>query len=153
MKPLYSIFLIPLKLNFLTPELRATLNNMPPVPKSIVEYIYKRHKLVDSTGREVPLMAKYPDTVRRVPVGEPIGVLAAVHTVGDTVYIGWSKCNHGAGDGFDKVRGVDIAIQRSVKASKEPVPMSIVPQYTRFIGRAARYFKDKDVTTSAINMR
>lgn len=83
---------------------------------------------------------------------QPIGVLAAKPMTAnpDLVYIGWSKVNRGAGDKFDKARGVDIAFSRSEKGSIACIPDSIAQDYVQFADRCKRYFKDKKILPAAI---
>ena len=78
---------------------------------------------------------------------QPIGVLAAqaYEQNPDQVIIGWSLCNRRAGDSFDRDRGVQIAYQRSATGSSASVPHSMVDQYSKFLDRSRRYFKNKTV--------
>ena len=77
----------------------------------------------------------------------PVGVLAAVPSRAnpDQVVIGWSRCNNTAGDRFDKRIGVQIAYERSLKASTAEVPLTMTSDYTNFFVRATKYFKDRAV--------
>jgi len=75
----------------------------------------------------------------------PVGVLAAAPSDGNDVYIGWSRCNRGAGDRFNKFEGTRIAYRRSVVGSRTPVPDSMHDEYLNFHTRCTRYFKNKSV--------
>jgi len=77
----------------------------------------------------------------------PIGVLAAQPSTAKPteVIIGWSKCNASAGDRFNKQIGVKIAYERSAKRSSVGIPGSMDEPYYQFLGRARRYFNDKNV--------
>jgi len=77
----------------------------------------------------------------------PVGVLAATPSTAkpSEVIIGWSKCNHSAGDRFNKQMGVKIAYERSAQQSYADIPDSMNEQYYQFLDRARRYFNDKNV--------
>lgn len=94
---------------------------------TIIQYIYNK---------------KIPSKNRRA-----IGVLAAVAR-GDAekIHIGWSLCAKGRGDKFDKARGLQIALGRSLVGSTAEVPDSIAEQINCFSARACRYFKDREVS-------
>lgn len=76
-----------------------------------------------------------------------IGVLAVTDGYYDSknVVIGWSLCNHTAGDRFDTELGLKIAYERSAKHSIAPLPMSILPRYEAFLHRVKKYYKNKTV--------
>jgi hypothetical protein len=66
--------------------------------------------------------------------------------------IGWSYVNLKAGDTFDKVRGLDIALARCDLAlvrplamAKKKVPHEVAPVLDRMKIRAAKYFKPATV--------
>ncbi len=77
----------------------------------------------------------------------PVGVLAAQPSTAkpNEVIIGWSKCNHSAGDRFNKQMGVKIAYERSAQQSYADIPESMNEAYDHFLARAQRYFSDKHV--------
>ncbi len=85
-----------------------------------------------------------PDKTNR----QPIGVLAAIRAQNaPDVAIGWSLCKRSAGDRFDKRKGKEIALNRSVLGSGRVVPNSIVQDYIAFAKRAQKYFSDAKVIT------
>ena len=77
----------------------------------------------------------------------PVGVLAAAPSNANSneVIIGWSRCNQGAGDRFNKHEGVRIAYERSLTGSTRDVPESMSDAYVDFYQRAHRYFQDRNV--------
>lgn len=77
----------------------------------------------------------------------PVGVLAAApsRTNPKEVIIGWSRCNSGAGDRFNKSEGVRIAYERSLSQSTRDIPYSMEDAYQAFVDRATRYYKDRAV--------
>lgn len=77
----------------------------------------------------------------------PVGVLAAAPSNANSneVIIGWSRCNQGAGDRFNKSEGVRIAYERSLTGSTRDIPASMAAEYELFYERATRYFQDRNV--------
>jgi hypothetical protein len=71
------------------------------------------------------------------------GMMVAL-PMGDKVRIGWSLCNFAMGDEFSE-RGESIAIERAETGSKVPPAASMVKPLEKFIERAKRYYKDKEV--------
>lgn len=76
--------------------------------------------------------------------GRRIGVLVAVPNE-DSVGIGWSLCNSKAGDKFDPMFGLNIAIARATTRSTSPIARSMVKKARKFVQRAVSYYKDKKV--------
>ncbi len=72
-----------------------------------------------------------------------IGVLAATVADSGNVTIGWSLCAKNRGDKFDKVRGNELALNRSLKESTVTMPDSIAENLNIFAPRVCRYFKDR----------
>lgn len=81
-----------------------------------------------------------------------IGVLVAAPTINspDIINVGWSLTRRSAGDKFDPVRGVEIALGRAIKTSTQIVPHSLTDEVEKFALRANRYFKDKQVIISPL---
>lgn len=76
--------------------------------------------------------------------GRRVGVLVAVPCEGN-IRIGWSLCNRKANDKFDKKFGLQIAVDRAIKASEAPIALSLIKKAKAFIHRAKIYYKDKEV--------
>lgn len=72
------------------------------------------------------------------------GIMVAVPVDEDKVRIGWSLCNFTMGDEFNKL-GEDIAISRAITESKLVPAASMIKPLERFIARAGRYYKDREV--------
>lgn len=77
--------------------------------------------------------------------GRRVGVLVAVPYKDDKVRIGWSLCNHSAGDKFNKQFGYNIAVNRAITGSKTPIAKSLIGQAEKFVKRVSSYYKDKEV--------
>lgn len=73
--------------------------------------------------------------------GSRRGVVVAL-PVGNEVKFGWSFTNFKAGDKFDKERGLQIAVARTVKPAKiDRVPYDVLNAVTKMEERSKRYFK------------
>lgn len=70
------------------------------------------------------------------------GVMIAVPVGKDRVRIGQSLCNFSKGDKFN---GNDIAIARALSGSEVRPARSMIGPLEKFIGRARRYYKDREV--------
>ena len=106
----------------------------------------KRRPIKDSEGKVV-----------RMGGGKRVGAMVAV-PVGNDVLIGWTKCHLRSKDGpkytdkFDSKVAILAAAGRAALKSDERVPHSVKKQLKRFIERAKRYYKDKTVITSYLNI-
>ena len=60
---------------------------------------------------------------------------------GNDINIGWSRTNFNAGDNFDPIHGLNLAIERSKAAAFVPAPHSFRNELYGFQERCARYFK------------
>jgi hypothetical protein len=73
--------------------------------------------------------------------GNRRGVVVALPT-GDGVKFGWSFTNFKAGDIFDKERGLEIAVARTVKPNRKALtPHEVSKTIARLEERSKRYFK------------
>jgi len=70
-----------------------------------------------------------------------IGVIYGT-TEGNTIRIGWSKCNVKDGDSFNPDLGVGIAKTRAHGNDAAPSPLCIKRQLRQFGARCLRYFKE-----------
>jgi len=73
-----------------------------------------------------------------------IGVIYGT-TIGDTIKIGWSKCNVKEGDEFNPDSGIRIAMNRALTPSAyeiTAVPLCIKRQVRQFGARCIRYFQE-----------
>lgn len=72
-----------------------------------------------------------------------VGVILGT-VIDNTIKTGWSKCNLKAGDKFNAVVGLQIAMNRAMAsgAIPTPTPKCIRRQVRQFGARAVRYFKD-----------
>jgi hypothetical protein len=71
------------------------------------------------------------------------GMMVAL-PVDDKVRIGWSLCNFSMGDEFSDL-GENIAIERAETGSTVIPADSMVKPLEKFIARARRYYKDKEI--------
>lgn len=82
-------------------------------------------------------MSSYIHTYVRNRKNELIGCVAAVnHNM-----VGWSLCNTGAGDTFDKQMALEIAIGRAMSGFNAAIPHTVVKEYEKMIDRSKKYFK------------
>ena len=84
--------------------------------------------------------------------GKKKGVLLAFRQ-GTEIYIGWALCNLRV-DEFDKDFGYILAYRRALashKKNKISVPPSICKDYTKFIDRVKRYYKDIKIPDKFLN--
>ena len=72
--------------------------------------------------------------------GSRRGVVVALPT-DEGVKFGWSFTNFKAGDKFDKERGLQIAVARTVKPSRLNIPHDVLNTVTKLEERSKRYFK------------
>jgi len=72
------------------------------------------------------------------------GFMIAVPIDDDKVRIGWSLCNFSMGDEFGDL-GISIAVDRAVNGSKRVPAASMIKPLEKFISRAKRYYKDREV--------
>jgi len=70
-----------------------------------------------------------------------VGAIAGTR-IGDTIKIGWSKCNLKCGDKFDAEKGIDMAFNRAEgRTTMTPAPLCVQSQVRQFGARCVRYFK------------
>jgi len=72
------------------------------------------------------------------------GMMIALPIDDDKVRIGWSLCNFTMGDKFNDL-GVSIAIDRAANGSRIVPAASMIKPLEKFIARAQRYYKDREV--------
>ena len=72
-----------------------------------------------------------------------IGVIYGT-TSGDTIKIGWSKCNVKEGDTFDSIEGLKIAMERALTPAPQiaVVPVCLKRHIRQFGARCIRYFQE-----------
>jgi len=76
--------------------------------------------------------------------GNRIGAFATAEDSDGKIYVGWSLC-HTKIDKFDSLRAISIAEWRAKKNNTNTLPPSIEKQAKRFMERAIRYYKGKEV--------
>jgi hypothetical protein len=94
------------------------------VPKPIFEYIQRR-----KGGKNIK-----------------VGVIVGLVDRGNTIKIGWSKCNI-AKDVFAKHTGLLMATNRALDKEEKfvPAPNCIHRQLRQFGGRCLRFYKDSNI--------
>ena len=106
----------------------------------LIEYIRKSpYNTSNKKGRKGKFVASR----------EKKGIFVAIVCPDNVVRIGWSLCHLSAGDKFTD-RGIQIAKERAFKHTTE-LPMSITRQFTHFVARAKKYYKDKTVEVNTID--
>lgn len=78
------------------------------------------------------------------PIRAKKGFMIALPIDDDKVRIGWSLCNFSMGDEFGDL-GINIAIDRARTGSHIAPAASMVKPLAKFIARAQRYYKDREV--------
>lgn len=78
------------------------------------------------------------------PIRARKGFMIALPIDDDKVRIGWSLCNFSMGDEFGEL-GESIAIERAVEGSRVPPAASMIKPLEKFINRAKRYYKDREI--------
>lgn len=104
---------------------------------------YDKCKMVEEKTAQVqPEIFEY---IRRRKGGNThkIGVIYGT-TDGDTIKIGWSKCNVKEGDNFDADVGFEIAKERALVPEPDDiaVPLCLKQHIRQFGARCVRYFKE-----------
>jgi hypothetical protein len=75
--------------------------------------------------------------------GIKVGALIATE-VGDKIYVGWSLC-HRPIDKFDPKEAISVAKDRITTLKMEPIASSMIKPAERFIVRAQKYYKGKEI--------
>ena len=70
-----------------------------------------------------------------------VGIVFGV-AVDGVIKVGWSKCNFKAGDKFDTLMGLQMALNRAMGQDIKPTPNCIRRQLRQFGSRCVRYFKN-----------
>jgi len=78
------------------------------------------------------------------PMRQKKGMMIALPIEDGKVRIGWSLCNFTMGDTFNDL-GVSIAVDRAANGSRVVPADSMVKPLERFIARARKYYKDREV--------
>ena len=60
---------------------------------------------------------------------------------GDTIKVGWSKCNVKEGDEFNSAIGIDLAKERANIINHDDAPACIKHHIRQFGARCVRYFQ------------
>jgi hypothetical protein len=82
--------------------------------------------------------------VLRKPERVKKGIMVAI-PMEDKVRIGWALCNFTAGDKYSPEMAINIAKGRAVEGSTDAPAASMLKPLRKFIDRAARYYKDKEI--------
>ena len=81
------------------------------------------------------------------PIQARKGIMVAIPVDNDKVRIGWSLCNFSMRDEFGYL-GASIAIDRAANGSRVPPAASMIKPLKKFVERAKKYYKDKEVTVT-----
>jgi len=82
--------------------------------------------------------------VLRQPNRMKKGLMVAL-PMGDKVRIGWALCNFSEGDVYSHAMAMNIATGRAERGSTDTPAASMIKPLAKFINRATRYYKDKEI--------